>query len=348
MSRAWKHPRRGFTIVELLVTISILGLLMAILIPAVQRSRETANRLECVNHLKQIGIALAAHQSAQGKFPAARRPDSLDSSGRPTCSGCLSIHYQILPFVDQSPLYNAMNVPSYTATPAGSGLPRPPYDRSNQTFHDTRLSTFLCPSDYAGLTPGNHYRGTVGPFANYFESGSIPGGGGAFPGFDGLAPRDFPDGLSTTIGFSERVLGSGRQSGFDRQRDYWYSGVMAVDFSMSGDRLMAACASLDGSSPATWTKGGTWWSFANYSDTLYNHVAPPNWNAMDCGGFSQLPDGNLAGSAISARSLHPGGVNGLTMDGSVHFFRDAIQLSVWRALSTRSGHESISTDIFSF
>jgi prepilin-type processing-associated H-X9-DG protein len=90
---------------------------------------------------------------------------------------------------------------------------------------------------------------------------------------------------------------------------------------------------------------GFGWLGGSLGDTIYNHVAPPNWLDSDCSMHDQLADPNLiSGGAISARSFHSGGVNALTMDGSVHFIKNGIELTLWRGLATRAGSEAVNLD----
>jgi prepilin-type N-terminal cleavage/methylation domain-containing protein len=104
--------RRGFTLIEMLVVVSIIGLLIALILPAVQSARESARRLECVNHLKQVGIALAQHQSHLSYYPSAREGRWRRTPGSPPGLAYASPRqgfYDLLPFLDQVPLYNAFN-----------------------------------------------------------------------------------------------------------------------------------------------------------------------------------------------------------------------------------------------
>lgn len=338
--------RRGFTLIEALVVVTILGVLMAILIPAVQSAREASRRASCINNLKQIGTALASHHAARGRFPAGIMPDITSKAGAPWAVGPLSAHVQLLPEIEQGALFNGINIlldRSRSETPA-VGL-----DPANRTSLGVRLGLFLCPSDTSGLEPGNHYRAAVGPNPYEHDSPWSPGGGGAFPGLDATTDRDFRDGLSQTAGFSERLGGKGSESRFDRRRDLWFSGVADVQKVRDSDVMFAACAVLTGPSPRSewWAKSGATWAAGRYADTLYNHVAPPNWSGADCSANQPfgLP-GDISGGAISARSLHPGGVNVLMMDGSVRFTKQGIDPAVWRAIGSRSGGEAIGSGDF--
>ncbi len=204
-------PRRaGFTLIELLVVVAIVGLLAGLVLPAVQSAREAARRADCSNRLRQIGLGLGAHLAARSMFPSgmwagtARYPDS-------TRGGPVSPQCQLLPYLEQRAIYDQLNfsVTFPATTPA------------NQTIASSVLAAFLCPSDLSTPYSGTSYRACVG--AQPFEFDSSPGGAGSFPGLDPLRPADFLDGLSQTVGFSERVHGSGADRRLDRFRDVWYS-----------------------------------------------------------------------------------------------------------------------------
>ena len=130
------RPRRGFTLIELLVVIAIIAVLIALLLPAVQAAREAARRAQCVNNLKQLGLALHNYLSVQNVFPPGRINTYVAGNGH-----CWGAYSQMLPQFDLQPLFNAMNFslnpdPDYTTTAA-----------ANMTAAVTVLNTLLCPSD---------------------------------------------------------------------------------------------------------------------------------------------------------------------------------------------------------
>ncbi len=148
-----KQPRAGFTLIELLVVIAIIGVLIALLLPAVQRVREAANRSRCANNLKQIALACHAYESAQGCFPPGW-VGPLNNEQAPPLDPPLS-HYQntsflvyLLPFVEQEPLYRQIRT-NYDVTavaPAWWLDSRPPGTPNNWDLAHTRLPLFVCPS----------------------------------------------------------------------------------------------------------------------------------------------------------------------------------------------------------
>jgi prepilin-type N-terminal cleavage/methylation domain-containing protein/prepilin-type processing-associated H-X9-DG protein len=336
-----KRSSRAFTLIELLVVVAIVGITASLVLPAVQSARESARRVECANRLKQIGLALHSHLASHGIFPPGMRPDSEQPKGNPVALGPLSPHYALLPYLEQVPLFNSINV-VVARTPDGRNpLSSGP---NNATAAHTRLSAFLCPSDPAVMAPGCNFRACVGSFPYEFDHSAghaaAPGGGGAFPAFARLSAGDFQDGLAMTAGFSERLTGSGSSQGRDRRRDIWFSGISDVASVVDSDLLLSTCGQSSGQAVETWGLGGERWIDASYSQTLYNHVAPPNWLGMDCSAALPLSDpGNIPGIASTARSFHPGGVHVLFMDGHVSNVKNAVTLSVWRALGTRAGAE---------
>lgn len=331
-----ESSRSAFTLIEVLVAISVIGLLMGLLIPAVISSREASRRVDCMSRLKQIGAALSAHESTHGAFPSAFLARGIDKDGGPRPTNAPPApHYQILPYLEQSALFNSVN------TRPGSDLDSVARHQANQTAFGTALAVFLCPSSIAELGPGNSYRACVGSLPYEFDDPGR-GGGGAFTGYRGLAPRDFEDGLSRTAGFSERTMGSGPKARPARDRDIWYSGLSALVSRPSADRVLAGCGAAASAPPEAWTRAGESWLQGGYPDTLYNHIAPPNWSGMDCSLGAPVADpGSISGGAFTARSQHRGGVNVLLMDGSVQAVSSTIDLKVWRALGTRSGHETV-------
>src|SRR5437660_1682166 len=142
--------RRGFTLIELLVVIAIIAVLIALLLPAVQAAREAARRSQCINNMKQIGLALANYESANGSYPA-----SYGSSADMTLGnhwgtwGSWSPTALMLPYLEQKPLYDAIN---FSVVSHGD---KAHADIMNSTAVTTRISSFICPS--ATLPTGTYY-----------------------------------------------------------------------------------------------------------------------------------------------------------------------------------------------
>ncbi len=332
--------RRGFTLIELMVVVSIVGLLIALLLPAVQSAREAARRAQCQNNLKQIGLALHAYQSADGAFPLNTGDHRIDPErGLPWRIGgpSYSALTRILPYVDQQPLYSAINFSVETfPVDGGSIFPFP----QNVTAYRTTLAGFLCPTDSSREpTPfGCNYRGNYGIGPSASTTGEHQDSGVGFYTFPGvLRPSSFPDGLSHTAAYSERLRGTGERLVLDPARDFGDLMSMMYCNSRSADYALLCCelaASRD--FPASRRAGYTWF-FGNFECTSYNHAQEPNGRIPD----AVMPSGNFEWGIVTARSLHPGGVYLLMGDGSVRSYKSSTARAVWRALGTRNGGEPV-------
>jgi type II secretory pathway pseudopilin PulG len=335
------NQRLAFTVLELIAVVFIIGLLVGLLLPAVLASREASRRTECVSHLRQFGLALSQHLGSTGYYPAGIRPDGYTNRGQLFgAPSAFSVHAQLLPYLEQSTLFNALNIPSHVTF--GTTVPPDAENITNITATANVVSVFLCPSDRRPFSPGSGYRASVGPNPYTHDGGLLVGGGGVFPGLNAIRDRDITDGLSQTVGMSERLLGSGTNAGFSPQRDIWFSSVSSIYFPDS-DQMAEVCTALSSGSPSYWPTSGQRWANSGLQDTLYNHVTTPNWHGADCsatGPFST--DYILGDGSIAARSAHSGGVEVLMMDGAVQFVKQGVHVSVWRALGSRSGAEVVS------
>lgn len=330
--------RRALTLIELAVVIAIIGLLLAITIPAISSARESARRIECASRLGQFGQALHSHQSALRFFP----PAMPAMPNKSASSLWYAPHQSLLPYVEQTQIYSPIDLydpiifslqnPGMPAgSPPGSMIPW------------TRLAVFRCPSDenQAGRWAGNSYRVCTGAGTGPFPSSTLGRRDeGAFRALLARAPADFTDGLSCTLGASEKLIGSGQGLPFSPRFDFWYSGAALVISNLTPDAMASTCAALSGTPAEYYGLGGSSWYFAGYENSWYNHVLPPNSPIPDCAQDFMLSGMSPAsGGGFGARSYHPGGVNCLYMDASVRFISDAVELEIWRAIATCAGGE---------
>jgi prepilin-type N-terminal cleavage/methylation domain-containing protein/prepilin-type processing-associated H-X9-DG protein len=338
--------RRGFTLIELLVVIAIIGVLIALLLPAVQSAREAARRAQCVNNLKQIGLAMHNYHAAINSFPVGflYPPNGQFDPQIPQLHYRWSVLAQLTPYLENSPVYQALNMswPIAAGPVAAYGTNPWTFFPANQTCKQMVVGLFLCPSD-GGARPDS----TSGPSNYVFSTGDGLNFGVTTPGdvinacgafsTQTIGVQTMTDGTSNTSAAAEQLLGLGAGTlsagamPADPKRAIARSA--ALPLTDEGCRLAGGGWRLD--------KGNGWWD-GDYRSTIYNHYLTPNSRQFDCLGPS-VPH-NPAWKA--ARSLHPGGVNVLFCDGHVTFVKDSVASPTWRGLSTRSGGEVISADAF--
>jgi prepilin-type N-terminal cleavage/methylation domain-containing protein/prepilin-type processing-associated H-X9-DG protein len=349
-----RNRRRGFTLIELLVVIAIIGVLIALLLPAIQMAREAARRSQCVNNLKQIMLATANYEAANGMYPSGSRSGSCDGMVGVNGWGSYGYGPSLLPFLEMSSLFDMSNFSrsSYrTDTTCGSG------PAVNSTAYLTRYAGFLCPSDpnnqqgtaFSKTYPGINYLMCLGDTARF----------GTFSARDtrGVAGRDYyarigdvSDGLSKTIFYSERVRGAGFIRAFQLPGDVFRNwaptfpgGVQAFGILLQtdADTLIQNCAQfvptkLNGGDH--FAHAGRMWYLGMNTYSMFNTILTPNSPIGDCmiGGCGEFDCSGF----FSASSRHPGGVNVALGDGSVQFVTDSISQRLWWAQGTRNGSES--------
>ncbi len=310
-----KSYRAGFTLIELLVVIAIIAILIGLLLPAVQKVREAAARMQCSNNLKQIGIAMHNYEGATGKLPP----------GLPIFYRAFSPLAMLSPYLEQDNTYKLIN---FNRSPVPTTIPPPPDDGSaNDPPAMTRVKIFHCPSDKEAI-PGSRYAGTnyVGcTGTGLVNQGWLADADGVFRQERAYKIVDISDGSSNTVAFSETIKGGGPAASSDVCE--YYKQVPLAFFPP-----YLTTGGCDSSTTWIGTRGERW-TAGRYGDQLYNHFFTPNSASPDCI--------NTVGGAgwTAARSRHTGGVNILLCDGSVRFVQNSVALNVWRAASTIMGGE---------
>ena len=350
-----KSSRLGFTLIELLVVIAIIGILIALLLPAVQMAREAGRRTQCRNNLKQIGLALQNYHATHEVFPFGKGADYRSVMGPSVpVYARWSTHAMILPELEYSNLYNAINYSFPPETPGMGGVVAfmPAYANPNginAVQSRTPLEVFFCPSDSAPNNPDwkgqNNYVANQGGWL--CDRSDQPGSAndnspaetqtGVLYYLSRVRMADIVDGTSQTAMFSEKIRGQGSP---DPRTD-----MFIIPHQTSLNATYQTCSNINGNTATPLTSKWGWsWVMGENCCTLYNHVATPNRNT--CGGTGFPGTMTNMAMQVPPSSRHPGGVNVLMCDGSVRFVNDSIELGVWRAIGTRKGQEVIPNNVF--
>lgn len=328
------HPWRGFTLVEVLVVIGIIGVLVALLLPAVQSARESARRAQCVSGLRQLALAALNFESSRGHLPsgAVARPSAIDPNV-PHTFYRWSVLAQVTPFLEESTVHNLLrlDLPLY-----GANLQVTP---ENQDGVSKPIVTFLCPSDSQlaqvnGFGPTN-YAGCTGSGS---DGGSPFGTDGLFGINSNIPARQVRDGTSKTVAFSESTLGLPRVNLIDASMSdprFDYAFIFATPLTEAACRTAARWNVTD--------PRGFSWANGEFRTSLYNHYLLPNDPRFDCvanrvGG--PLRERFAVFGWRGARSLHVRLVNVALADGSTHAVTDGVDAAIWLGLATRSGGET--------
>ncbi len=324
--------RAGITLIELLVVIAIVGILTAILLPAVQSAREASRRTSCLNNMRQIGLAMQNHHAALNRFPSgaiAKQYPTVPST--PWTFYRWSAFAMLSPYLENTNAYNILDLSKPLFTVTFSITPE------NIQGASVMVPTFLCPSDSS-----RRLHPSFGPTNYAVCTGSGIDGGtpidtdGIFYVNSQTRFADIVDGASTTIAMSESVLGASGATRRDPLHSYRFTFVSPL--TELACRVAPAWNYTD--------PRGFSWVNGEYRSGLYNHYLPPNSRTHDCISPKMTGGPDTIYTPFgwrTARSRHRGGVNVLRADASTAPLNDSIDLEVWRALSTRMTGEVISS-----
>ena len=330
--------RKGFTLIELLVVIAIIAILIALLVPAVQKVREAAARTQCSNNLKQIALALHNYHAANKVLPFGKGPAYAGA----VVYARWSVHSKILPYIEQDALYRMLdfNFPPNTAGMAGpvvNFMPAYTNPGGQNSMCSQPVPTFICPSDPApimGWEGQNNYVGSQGTAYMCDESeaaiSTVDSADSQRLGVlyyqSKVRLTDISDGTSNTAMFSEHLRGGGVPNP--------RAAMFIMQTQSSLDATYNTCNALNPqtATPLSYWQGASW-SMGELCCTLYNHVSTPNTNTCAGLGFA----GGMQNMAMSVppTSGHSNGVNLALCDASVRFVTNSIDLNTWRALGTR-------------
>lgn len=321
----------GFTLVEMLVVMAILGILMSLLLPAVQRAREIARRRQCASNLRQMAIATHTYFDTHGNLPGPG--NHYDSPSPGVLRGRWAAHASLLPFIEQSPLFDSIN---FNFSPYHGIYNIPP--AVNQTAVHTSVDLFLCPTDSGGRNSYFFNYGTWYYYDNY---------AGGMPRWDGVAtydtdagrPLDVPDGSSNTVLLTEKMHGLALSGG--RYSPAQVRIATGVDLRLlPPDEARRVCLGFRHAPKSKWAplqlETGRYWSVDEYyRHGMVNGLMPPN--TVDClsspGEDNSVPGLNGArwDAIYSASSWHADGVNVVMMDTSTRFVPNRVAPKVWTA-----------------
>jgi prepilin-type N-terminal cleavage/methylation domain-containing protein/prepilin-type processing-associated H-X9-DG protein len=379
-----RHAPRGFTLIELLVVIAIIAVLIALLLPAVQAAREAARRAQCTNNMKQIGLAVNNYESTNGAIPpSAVLSTTQNYQDQGVLCRVLPYLDQQPDYNSINFLYGVrgiwINGGQWNAPPMDESVWAGDWGRSNATANITYVSAFLCPSDPNNggnnqffINGSQRLIGTTDYYWNVglsrFFTGGMVNGPSYSPGaldyniLNGgqcankvIKMASFVDGTSNTA-----VMSESEQSNSGLQVDglgMVYAGPSWNQFVGQGSQLsppdwLAAqwCQSSANLPQDYWWKG----EFAlSGGHNIYSHTQTPNRRSCYWTNVNSFPavssDQDYAGATqtmVSASSWHPGGVNVLFMDGSVHFIKNSISFLPWYAIATPAGGEVVSSDAY--
>jgi prepilin-type N-terminal cleavage/methylation domain-containing protein/prepilin-type processing-associated H-X9-DG protein len=330
--------RRGFTLIELLVVIAIIAVLIALLLPAVQSAREAARRMQCVNNLRQLGLALHNYYQSNDAVP----PTAVTVPTPNTGFNNFSMKARLLSYLEGSAMMNAINM-SFEYNVA-----------QNFTVSCAKVNLFVCPSDGNVPSPAPNATSPIYGYSSYPNSLGIM----RRPGIDGPgyklndptegAPIHFSqitDGLSNTVIFSEFIMGMNTGGSIRGKNITWIITLAEPASASTYNQKTFAQVATACQASNTYTddqRGSRWLAMHCGYGGGYSHIQTPNKKSC----YYSDGSGHQDHTILTASSNHPGGVNLLLMDGSVRFIKDSVASVTWWAIATMAGGEVVSADAF--
>lgn len=327
-----RRPSRfGFTLVELLVVIAIIGILIALLLPAVQAAREAARRSQCVNNLKQCGVGLHNYNDTMKVLP----PHAFYGGTYPARGHRGSLLVHLLPYIEQQALYDLFDFAPVPPTPTDMNSQRAPtpFKDGNTLLRSATVATYLCPSD------GTAYR-KIGTIPNQAQTGSYWGCMGPSNSYSNSPSCSCPE-YSLWKSYSRSGTGASNPAGMFTRNGWDYCARFSdVRDGLSNTIFMGEVrADCSGHVRQGWSHSNRWGIYTqtpiNY-DSCYANLAEAT--AAGGNGCNALCNWN---TEVGFKSLHPGGANFLFGDGSVHFLPETIDHWTYQYLGDKDDGEPV-------
>ncbi len=301
---------KGFTLVELLVVIAIIGILIALLLPAVQSAREAARRTQCANNLKQIGLAVLNYDTTNGTFP----PGGITEG--PCCSTQSLTNWaiSILPYLEQQALYDQYDMDEYNEAPA------------NQAVCQASAAFYVCPSDVDTQDIATPASGPAGSQGAKYRRGSYRGNTGRHKGGTWWGNSPGSGSFTLTPGWRGPLLTIGHGHGYGTVRQ------AEIRDGTSNTLLVGEYASITAPTRRTFW-AATYSCFNKSSVTPESRILLPDFDRCAAAGSSDFA------CKIAWGSLHPGGCQFVMCDGSVRFVQTTIDMNLFTGLGTIANGE---------